>query len=126
MSRGLKLQTRQLTQIHQNFQNKMKIKKIIFIGLISLLTGLFSSTLIASALNLKTEPRTLINHDAEVTLTEGDNEQTLTCDDLDAWHAHGYENTTTPEEGYESYLRLDKLRIYLHDDFLENIDLDTI
>ncbi len=53
--------------------------------------------------------------------------QTIACEEpLDAWHAHGYENTTKPDEGYESYFVAHKLRIYLHDDFMQSVNLSTL
>jgi len=63
---------------------------------------------------------------AQLDLDSSDFEQTITCPDVDAYHSHGYENTTHPDEGYESYMIVHKMRIYLHDDFMTNIDLSNI
>lgn len=59
-------------------------------------------------------------------LSGEDFSQTLTCPDTEAWHTHGYENTSGPEDGYEYYMAVTKFRIYLHDNFVENIDLDSL
>lgn len=56
--------------------------------------------------------------------TSSDADQTLTCDEY-AWHEHGYENTTR-RTGYESYAQIRILRIYLHDDFMENVNLNDL
>lgn len=52
-------------------------------------------------------------------------DQRITCDEY-AIHEHGYENTTRADRGTEVYARITKLRIYLHDDFLENVNLDEV
>jgi hypothetical protein len=52
--------------------------------------------------------------------------QTVYCPDLDAWHTHGYRNESGPNDGYDYYMAVTKLRIYLHDDFMESIALDDM
>jgi hypothetical protein len=52
-------------------------------------------------------------------------DQNITCDEY-AEHEHGYENTTRPTRGTEVYARITKMRIYLHDDFMDNVDFDSI
>lgn len=52
-------------------------------------------------------------------------DQSITCDEY-AEHEHGYENTTVPDRGTEIYGRITKFRIYLHDDFMDNVDFDSI
>lgn len=53
------------------------------------------------------------------------NSQTLTCE-LEATHHHSYANTTGPDDDVWYYSRVTKFRIYLHDDFMENIEMDSL
>ncbi|EKD47710.1 MAG: hypothetical protein ACD_65C00324G0003, partial [uncultured bacterium] len=65
--------------------------------------------------------------EGDLELLESDYTQTIACEDpLDATHAHGYENTTVPAEDHSSYMVLHKFRIYLHDDFVDEVDFDTL
>ncbi len=52
-------------------------------------------------------------------------EQTLICS-LEATHIHAYTNESGPTDGIEYWARTNKFRIYLHDDFMSNVDLDTL
>lgn len=52
-------------------------------------------------------------------------EQTLLCS-LEATHIHAYTNESGPTDGIEYWARTNKFRIYLHDDFMSDVDLDTL
>lgn len=52
-------------------------------------------------------------------------EQTLLCS-LEATHVHAYTNESGPTDGIEYWARTNKFRIYLHDDFIDNVNLDSL
>lgn len=95
----------------------MKNQKLIFgnilLGIIiSLFLNLYPVTEASSSSNARVE-------------TGSDNEQTLICE-LEATHVHTYTNISGPKDGTEYWARIKKFRIYLHDDLMSDIDLDSL
>ncbi len=97
----------------------MKIKNLFAIGLSSILIGMFTGSLLASAAGAN-----------GLGLTGSDKSQSFTCEDTEyensAWHEHGYRNDSEPSDKNESYLRIFKLRIYLDQNFVDNIDKSSL
>jgi len=62
---------------------------------------------------------------ASMSLADSILTQNVTCDEF-AEHWHGYQNTTNPAAGFESHARIFKYRIYLHDDFMQNVDFNQL
>jgi hypothetical protein len=105
------------------------LKKILLTGMLGLaVLGIlnFSTSLgmNTSLLNVDLfESDNFISNTESIQLSSTDYD--ITCDEY-AIHEHSYENTTVADTGYEIYAQITKFRIYLHDDFMENADLDNV
>ncbi len=105
--------------------------KILKLGIANLIIGLLVGLMLGSNISLAAE----IHGSAKTggsgggssneTITET-NEQTLTCPSNEATHFHTYTNTSGPDDGIWYSARATKFRIYLHDDLMDSVDLDTI
>ncbi len=94
----------------------MKFIKNIFITLCLGITGL-GIVFLASPLVFATGEEILVDT----------NTHAWTCDERELpTHKHTYTNTTGPTDGIWYSARVKKLRIYLHDDFMNSVDLDSL
>lgn len=110
--------------------------KLLSLGFSALICGFLLSVPMASALGLAS-PRdlstgvhtmvsTVFSGEGSAELSTADQVDTVYCPDTDAWHQHAYINTSGYTEGYEYYMYVKYLRFYLHDDFVDSVDLDTM
>lgn len=100
-------------------------------GISSLIFGLLIGVQLSSAAtfgggHFSGPTSSTIEGELSGTSADSDYEQTVYCPDTDAWHQHGYTNTSGYTEGYEYYMYVKYLRFYLHDDFVDSIDLSTM
>ena len=96
--------------------------------MISIAIGIFFGSTLASAIDFGKSPSPVTS--SSMGLTGTDKSQSFTCEDEayedSAWHEHGYRNNTNPDEGYESYLRIFNLRVYLDQNFVDNVDMSNL
>ncbi len=114
-----------------NFLNKRTLVPIIITSLLLTLTSIEAISWAASTptTDLSSTGAVAAENDFE---DDDPDSQTYDCsewvgsDTVYAWHKHGYINTGGPDDDYYLFSLIYRFRLYLDDDFVENVDLDDL